>query len=58
MDLAKAVAKMRLHHHANMIEINNILNQLGLRKDDKAEEIAKRHTMLIVNDIIPRLKAD
>lgn len=44
MDIAKRVAKMRLTYHSNMLSINNVLNQLGIRKDEKAEEIGKKHT--------------
>ena len=55
MGLAEKVAKMRYHYHLNAIEINNVLNQLGLRKDDVAEEKAANHVMTIFNDILPRL---
>lgn len=55
MGLSTTVAKMRLVYHAEAIEINNVLNQLHIRNDDVAEECAKKHTMEIVNDILPRI---
>ena len=55
MGLAEEVAKVRLSYHANAIEVNNVLNQLRIRTDEKAEEIAKKHTMVIFEDIMPRL---
>ena len=55
MDITKAVAKMRFHYHGTLLDINNILNQLGIRKDDKAEAVAKKHVMTIFNDILPRI---
>lgn len=45
MSIVRKVAKMRLTYHANMLDIYNVLNQLGILKDDKAEEIMKSHTM-------------
>lgn len=36
MDIVKKVAKMRLSFHANMLDVCNIANQLGILKDDKA----------------------
>lgn len=58
MDITKKVAKMRFNYHASMLDVNNVLNQLGLRSDEKAEEVGKRHTMVIFNDILPRLGYD
>lgn len=58
MDITKTVAKLRFKYHANMLDVNNVLNQLGLRKDEKAEECGKKHTMTIFNDIFPRLGYD
>jgi len=55
MGLADKVSKMRLSYHLNGIEINNVLNQLHIRDDEKAERIAKNHVMTIFNDILPRL---
>lgn len=45
MDIVKEVAKMRLNFHASMLDVYNVANQLGILKDDKAEEIMKKHTM-------------
>lgn len=45
MSIVKKVAKMRLMFHANMLDVCNVANQLGILKDEKAEEIMKRHTM-------------
>lgn len=41
MDIVKKVAKMRLIFHASMLDVYNVANQLGILKDDKAEEIMK-----------------
>lgn len=45
MSMVTKVAKMRLFFHANMLDICNVANQLGILKDDKAEEVMKGHTM-------------
>jgi hypothetical protein len=45
MSIVSKVAKMRLTFHANMLDVCNIANQLGILKDEKAEEVMKRHTM-------------
>ena len=45
MDIVKKVAKMRLMFHANMLDVCNVLNQLGILNDDKAENVMKHHTM-------------
>ena len=45
MSMVTKVAKMRLFFHANMLDICNVANQLGILKDEKAEEIMKGHTM-------------
>lgn len=55
MGLAEGVAKARNLYHLEAIELNNVLNQLGIRKDDKAEEVAKYHVMTLVNDVWPRI---
>ena len=52
------IANLRLRHHANAIDRNNVLNQLKFRSDEEAEEIAKYHTMVIFEDILPRLNLD
>lgn len=55
MGISEKVARMRLYYHANVVEVNNVLNQLNIISDEKAEEIAEKHVMLIVNDILPRI---
>lgn len=45
MSIVERVAKMRLAYHANMLDVCNVCNQLGILKDDKAEEKMKRHTL-------------
>ena len=45
MNIVKEVAKMRLTFHANMLDICNVLNQLRILKDDKAETVMKRHAL-------------
>jgi len=45
MSIVTKVAKMRLMFHANMLDVCNIANQLGILKDEKAEEVMKGHTM-------------
>ena len=45
MDITKIVAKLRFGYHVNMLDICNVANQIGILKDEKAEEIMKRHTM-------------
>lgn len=56
MSISKEVTKMRYKYHLTAIELNNVLNQLHIRNDEKAEEIGKKHAMVIFNDIIPRIK--
>ena len=53
--LANRVAKAREVYHMNMIELVNVGNQLKLIKDEKAEDMNKRHVMTLVNDVWPRL---
>ena len=45
MDIVKKVAKMRLMFHANMLDVCNVLNELGILNDDKAENVMKHHAM-------------
>jgi hypothetical protein len=58
MDITKVVAALRFKYHANMLDVNNVLNQLGLRNDEKAEEKGAYHAMTIINDVLPRLGYD
>lgn len=45
MDITKKVALLRFKYHANMLDICNVLNQIGILKDQKAELVMKDHTM-------------
>lgn len=45
MDITKKVAKLRFGYHTNMLDVCNVLNQVGILKDNKAEEVMKNHTM-------------
>lgn len=45
MNIVKAVAKTRLYYHANLLDVFNVANQLGLLNDERAEEIMKKHTL-------------
>lgn len=58
MNIPEMVAKARFIYHSNALDVNNVLNQLGLRDDEKAEEAGKKHTMTIFTDILPRLGYD
>lgn len=58
MNIPKLVTIARYAYHLNAIDANNVLNQLKIRKDDKAEVVAKKHFVTIVEDILPRLGYD
>lgn len=45
MNIVTKVAKIEIKFHATMLDVYNIANQLGILKDEKAEEIMKKHTM-------------
>jgi phage-related holin len=45
MDITKKVAALRFKYHANMLDVCNVLNQIGILKDEKAELVMKNHTM-------------
>lgn len=45
MDITKKVAALRFKYHANMLDVCNVLNQIGILKDKKAELLMKNHTM-------------
>lgn len=57
MDITKVVAKMRFKYHTNMLDVCNVANQIGLLKDEKAEEKMKNHTMQAL-DCLERLGYD
>lgn len=58
MDITKIVAKGRFIFNTNMVDVVNVLNQLKVIKDDKAEEMNKKYVMEIFTDILPRLGYD
>lgn len=43
MNVPNTVAKIRLAYHLNMLDVNNVLNQLHLMRDDKADMNNKNH---------------
>ena len=55
MSLPDLVTKLRYLYHLEMIDVNNVLYQLHIRDADRAEEKGAEHTMVIFNDILPRL---
>ena len=57
MSLSKFVAKMRFTYHVNAIEINNVLNQLHIRSDSKANAVGKYHFDEVL-DCLERLGYD
>lgn len=57
MDITKKVAKLRFIYHTNMLDVCNVANQLGLLKDNKAEEVMKNHCFKSL-DCLERLGYD
>lgn len=55
MDISKLVAKARCAYHTNRIDLVNAGNQLGLIKNEKADQLNKESVMMLVNDILPRI---
>ena len=45
MSIVTKVAKIRLIYHSNMLDVYNVLNQVGILKDEKAERVMKNHCM-------------
>lgn len=54
MDIAKKVAEIRFKYHANMTSVVNVLNQLKIMSDDKANEANKKHAFECI-DCLRRL---
>lgn len=54
MDITKKIARVRFIYHSNMLDVNNVAYQLGLRKEIKAEERGKFHAMQCM-DCLDRL---
>lgn len=57
MDITKKVAKVRFAYHTNMLNVCNVLNQIGILKDEKAERVMGDHTMASF-DCLERLGYD
>lgn len=55
-DIARVTTKVRLLYHAYVVSIANAAKQLHILTDEEAEELNKKHRMVIFTDIIPRLK--
>ena len=53
--LPEKVAIMRFKYHANMLDAVNVLNQLHILSDERAEKMNKNHAMTIVTDLLPRI---
>lgn len=49
MDITKAVAKLRLNYHLNMLDVVNVANQLKILSDDKANLLNKDHLKEIID---------
>lgn len=49
INLEKLTLKLITMHHANMVDINNSLNALGLKSNDSTELSNKKHVMAVVN---------
>lgn len=44
MDLPNLVSAIRFEYNGDLINVNNVLNQIGIRSNEKAEEISIRRT--------------
>lgn len=53
LNMEKIVARLLVHHHANMVGITNILGMLHLISDEEWERRNCRHTMEVVEKIYP-----
>ena len=49
MDITKVVAKLRLSYHMNMVDAVNVVNQLGLMNDEKADRANAEHLIQIID---------
>ena len=45
MDLPNLVSAIRFEYNGDLINVNNVLNQIGIRSNEKAEEISIRRTV-------------
>lgn len=55
MSISTAVTKMRFEYHTNFIEVCNVLNQLHILPDKVANRVMKKHFMIVVEDVLPRM---
>ena len=53
LDMEKIVARLLVHHHANMVGLTNILGMLHLISEEEWERRNCNHTMEVVNKIYP-----
>lgn len=58
MNIVTLVTNIRKEYHLNMLDVNNVLNQMHIISDDKANENNKKHVMTLFTDIYPRLGLD
>lgn len=49
INLEMATRKLMVIYHAFGVDLNRAFMAMGLRNDDKAEKIAKKHVMAIIN---------
>ncbi len=45
MSFARFIATVRMHYHANLVDLGNALNQLHILNDEVAEEFCKKHAI-------------
>lgn len=49
MDITKVVAKARLKYHMNMVDVVNVVYQLGLMSGEKADRANENHLKQIID---------
>ena len=49
--IEKLIIKVTTEYHVNMVELNRLLYIIGIRSDEKAEEVAKKHMMTLVKNV-------
>lgn len=47
--LPETLARLRFHHHGNMLSLNNILYQLGIITGEKADKENEKHFYLAMD---------
>lgn len=53
--LVDGITKLRFAYHAEMLDVNKVLNDLGLISDEQHEESNKKHVMTLINDVFPKM---